>query len=470
MRLHKYLALCMFGVFFFAATSAYSKPLGCSRDSFHSAQDQRDYEAVQEYVNSKRTIPLEEKDCALTIAGDIRFDWASILEKINCEKFRGNHGIARQDQLTGNTTIAPPIGGPPGFAPDGGLSGQGIPFSTSAFEVEFNLYIDYLCGRSWGVVWVQFDNDAGIFQNNYTCQEDPQGLFGSGCCDGLCLRKAYMGYNLFVDGCQRFDIELGRRPLYTIFDSRVEFQSNADGIYLKYARNLNQYGDFYAYASVFLVDERSNEGAWIIEAGFLAPCDQGFDFHYSYIDWATIMSHSLNRCNTVWPVGSWFRVSQWLLEYNTYLPCTNIHTQAYGAVLYNHCQRNLEEIGIDNDMNLAFYFGILFGRVCRAGDWAFDICYQYVEPYAIPDADVSGIGRNGRNVLMQTMTADGYGFTNYKGWRFEFLYAATDNLSFDGSFEYSGQIFENFFGFQSLVTPTGPVDYSKFEVEAIYAF
>ena len=465
MRLHKYLSLCALSVALFIASSAYSKPLGCSRDSFHNACDQRDYDAVQEYVNSKRTIPLEEKDCNLTIAGDIRVDWASILEKVNCEKYRGHHGIARQDQMTGDITIAPPIGGPPGYE-----QGGGIPFSTSSFEVELNLYIDYVCDRSWGVAWIEFDNDAGIWQSNKTCEEDPQGLFGSGCCNGLCLRKAYLGYNFFADGCSRFDGELGRRPLYTIFDSRVQFQSNSDGVYFKYACNAGDYGDLYAYGSVFLVDERSNHGAWIVEAGILAPCDQGFDFRYSYIDWATIMSHNTNRCDTDWPVGSWFRVSQWTVAYNYYIPCTDIHSQAYGALLYNHAQRNLEELGINNNMNLGFYFGILFGRVCRAGDWALDICYQYVEPYAVPDADVSGIGRNGRNLLMQTMTANGYGFTNYKGWRFEFLYAVTDNLSLDGSFEYSGQIYDNFFGFQSLVQATGPVNYSKFEFEAIYAF
>ncbi|NGX57185.1 MAG: hypothetical protein K940chlam3_00068 [Chlamydiae bacterium] len=472
MRLLKYLTLFTLSAVLLTITPSYSKPLGCSRDSFHNACDQRDFEAVQEYVNSKRTIPLEEKDCNLSISGDIRFDWASILEKINCEKFRGHHGIARQDQSNGNITIVPPIGGPPGPDQGGGLSGQGIPFSTSTFEVELNLYLDYVCDRSWGVAWIQFDNDAGIWQSNKTCQEDPQGLFGSGCCEGLCLRKAYMGYNLFVDGCSRFDVELGRRPLYTVFDSRVQFQSNFDGLLLKYARNAGKYGDFYGYGGVFLVDERSNHGAWIVEVGLLAPCDKGIDLRYSYIDWQTIMSHDTNRCDTAWPVGASFRVSQWTLAYNFCIPSMCIPGKAYGALIYNHDTRNLTELSINRHLNLAYYFGILFGQVCHEGDWAFDICYQYVEPYAVPDQDVSGIGRNGRNLLMQTMTADGRGFTNYAGWRFELLYAITDNFSLDGSFEYSREIYANIFGFQSLLTntPSGPINYSKFEVEAIYAF
>jgi hypothetical protein len=463
MRLLRTLALVALTTILFSPTSIFAKPLGCSRDSFHNSKDQRDFEAVQEYVNSKRTIPLEEKICNLSISGDIRFDWAGILEQRNCEKFRGNNGIARQDQFTGNITTAPPIGGSPGYE-----SGKGIPFSTSTFEVEFNLYFDYVCDRSWGVAWIQFDNDAGILQSNKTCQQDPQGLFGSGCCEGLCLKKAYMGYNLFLDGCSRFDIELGRRPLYSIFDSRVQFQSNADGIYLKYARSLGDCGDFYWYASVFLVDERSNHGAWITEAGILAPYDQGFDVRYSYIDWMTVQSHSLNRCSTPYARGMLFRVSQWTLAYNFTAPKLCVPGKAYGAVLYNHAARIDNELNINKKMNLGFYVGLLIGQVCQEGDWAFDISYQYVEPFVVPDADVTGIGRNGRNLTMSTITDNAYGFPNYKGWRFEFLYAFTDNLSLLGNFEFSRQIFSKFEGTAGV--PAGSHNYSKFEVEAIYAF
>jgi len=437
------------------SSTSFAAPLGCSNDSFHNEQNQRDFEAVQEFVNSKRTIPLEEKDCNLSIAGDIRFDWAHIIEKINNEKLRGRTGIARQDQATGDITDEPPVGGP---------NGTGIPFSTNAFDVEFNLYFDYVCDRTWGVAWLSFDNDAGVFQSPKTCTEDPNGLFGSGCCSDLCLRKAYMGYNVCADGCQRFDIELGRRPLYSAFDSRVQFQSNFDGVLFKYARAIECWGDFYANGGLFVVDERANHYAWIVEAGLLNIMDCGLDVKYSFIDWESLLSHDENRCRTRDPYGANFRISQITASYSFHSEYLCMPAKIYGAFLYNHDARN---IVVNNNPlstkheDLGWYVGMIIGEVCREGDWAFDFNYQYVEAFAVPDLDVSGIGRNGNNLLGQTLTADGRGFANYKGWRFEGLYALTDNLSIDAIFEFSSAVDRGI---------DGKHGYSKFELSAIYAF
>ncbi|MCB1148553.1 MAG: hypothetical protein KDK48_00170 [Chlamydiia bacterium] len=435
----------------------------CCTDSFHSCCAQRDFEAVQELVNSKRTIPLEEKDCNLSIAGDIRFNWANILERINCEKLRGRNGIARQEPETCYVTIAPPIGGP---------DGTGVPFSASAWDIEMNLYIDYVCGRSWGVAWIEYNNAAGIGRSKKTCATDPQGMFGSGCKDGLCLRKAYMGYNIMVDGCSRLDIELGRRPLYTLFDSRIQFQNNMDGAVMKYARKVDGYGDMYAYGGAFVVDERANNYAWIVETGLLNCGYTGADLRYSYVDYKTLMHHNANRCDVAFPFGCQFQISQITAAYNFLAPTLCIPVKLYGAFLINTAAPHddlLNEENTASRKNIGWYAGFIINQVCKAGDWALDINYQYVEPFAVPENDVSGIGRNGRNLLGETMTANGRGFPNYRGWRFELLYAITDNLSLDGSFEFSREIYNNMWGTLST-EPSGRINYSKFEVEAIYAF
>lgn len=425
----------------------------CNNSSARRQTINRDFKAVQEYVNSKRTIPVEEKSCNLSIAGDVRFDWASIIERFNGGRARnGRYGTTNAWQVSPyQVNLAPP----------------GIPYTTNEFDVQFNLYLDYKCDRAWAVVWVQYDNGAGIAPTR-SCATDPQGLKGSGCCDGLCLRKAYMGYNLYADGSSRFDIEVGRRPLFTLFDSRIQFQSRFDGVVLKYNRNLNCWGDYYLYIGGFVIDERANHFGAVGETGVLNIYDTGLDFRYSYIDWKSLLAHDVNRCGIGNPAGVQFRVNQFLLAYNFNPDYLCMPAQIYGAFLWNAAAKpltsTLDPTAAAKRANVGWYAGFIIGEVCREGDWSLDINYQYVQAQAIPGRDVSGIGRGGNNIYNDTL----YGaneaqldYTNYQGWRFEALYALTDNLSLDTSLEFSSQIDEIFGGTNS---------YSKFQLEAIYAF
>jgi len=418
-------------------------------DCINTETCQRDYQAVQEFVNSKRTIPVAEKDCNLGIAGDIRFNYANIHEKVNGDNLRGSGGTARQNEVTGLITNG----------------GTGIPFSNNAFDVEFNLYLDYKCDRAWGVAWVQYDNDAGI-QRGLPCSLDPEGMKGSGCCSGLCLKKAYIGYNVFADGCSRFDVEIGRRPMYTLFDSRVQFRSRFDGVVMKYNRSLNCWGDFYIYLGGFVIDERVNHYGYITETGILNAYDVGIDARYSFIDWKSLMSHSKNRCGTRHPHGADFQVSQWTLAYNFVPEFIDEPVKIYGAVLWNSAAKSLQPTDQDNKAekaNLGWYLGVIMGQVCHEGDWSLDINYQYIQAQAIPGRDVSGIGRCANLLGDSLYQADGaqLDYANYKGWRLEGLYALTDDLSLDAFFEISRQV-EKRFG--------GKHKYSRFQLEAIYAF
>lgn len=434
----------------FSSSAAYAV---CSNEPFHDENRQRDFEAVQEFVNSKRTISLEEKSCNLSIAGDIRFDWAHITEKVNCHKLRGKNGTAVQEFA----------GGP---VYDNGIPGEpireGSHFSTNAFDIEFNLYFDYICDRAWGVAWLQFDEDAGIEQHWKDCRTDPNALFGSGCCEDLCLKKAYMGYNICADGCSRFDVELGRRPLYTIFDSRIQFQARFDGLLLKYNRQIECWGDFYWNLGAFVIDERSDHFGWVTEAGVLNVSDCGIDVKYSFIDWKSLLGYNRNRCLTPHPRGADFRVSQVTLQYNFNPEYLCMPAKIYGAFLWNSAAKKflVDDTHIKKQ-NIAWYVGFIVGEVCHEGDWSFDMNYQVCEADAVPEQDFGGIGANGANLLGDSLAANRRGFTNYKGWRFEGLYALTDNLSIDTILEFRRQ---------DKKVLAGKHSYSKFEIQAIYAF
>lgn len=403
----------------------------------------RDFEAVHEYLNSKRTMDVIEKGHNLTISGDIRTEWRHITERQDGVKLRGGEFQFLETD------------------PDRPLLGR------NEFDAEFNLYFDYVCDRAWGVVWLEFDNAAGVERFTGQCKIDPQACGGSGRCDFLCLQKAYMGYNVCCDGETRFDVELGRRPLWTVFDSRVQFNARFDGLLLKYSTNYDCWGDFYVWLGGFLVDERVDWFSLVTEIGLLNIGDWGLDFKYSYINWPKL-GGGKNRCKIRNPLGWEFRVSQWLLAYNFDPELICAPAKLYGAFLWNSAAKSRRFVTdpktplILTDpkkKGIGWYVGVIIGEVFQEGDWSLDINYQVVEAQCIPDCDVSGIGRG--NIFENTFTSTGRGNGNYKGWRVEGLYALTDNLSFDLSIEWS-RADDSSIG--------GKHTFSQLELEAIYAF
>lgn len=431
---------------------------------FDQELNERDFEALRRYLNTKRLKPIQEKDETLAISGDVRFEWRHMNETLHGTYLRGRH--ARH--------------------PD-----RNLPISRNDFDCEFNLKLDYTKDRSWAVAHVQFDNPAGVDSQDRGCAEDPHGWFGSGRCDELCLRKAYLGYNFWMDKCSRFDIEIGRRGnLYHVFDSRVQFLSRFDGILLKWTWNPHFAKEVFFKLGGLTVDERVNHLAYVTEIGFLKLFDTRFDVKYSFIDWCHQVG---NRCiKKVDPDCKFrlkelnkskafdFAVSQWTVYYHLD-PCHIGHpAKFFAAFLMNHKWKDFEVVKIVDiidpvtglptqikrkhkyQANLAGYVGVAIGEVLKEGDWALEIQYQYVEALAIPGQDVSGIS-NG-NVLDYTLTQRKRIYidnTNYKGWKVEGLYALTDNITIDTIVERSTPANKNI---------GGPHTYSKVEVEAIYAF
>lgn len=425
---------------------------------YDESLNERDFHVLRDYVYTKRTINLEEKDWNLAISGDIRTEWRHLNEKrhgevlrgsqsrrkIGCEKATDEGNVDGGNEDVKNTDK---------FHPDEALR---LLRSRNDFDIEFNLRFDYVCNRAWGVAQLEFDNSAGIGSEDHTCCENREGWFGSGRCDDICLKKAYMGYNVFCDCGSRLDVELGRRRLYDVFDSEIQFLSRFDGLLFRYSTTWENVSDVYWNIAGFLVDERVNQFAWATEVGFLNICDTGFDVKYSFIDWT---KNGKNICNQTNPSSFDFRVSQWTAYYHFNEDVFNMPVEVYGAFAWNHSSRKENCNCTRKNPNLAWYLGITFGEVVNEADWAIDLQYQWVEALAVPDEDASGIGLG--NTFNDTFTFNRQGNTNFQGWRVEGLYAITDNLTLDTIIEHSWKL-EKCFG--------GTHTYSKFELEAIYAF
>lgn len=465
MKLFKFWLPIAMAVASFTATNV-SASCDCYSSDLRDEIDERDFDAVVEYLNSKRSIVLQEKACNLALSGDVRAEWQNITEKVNGISRRG--GDARD--CYGDTDA--PVGGSTG-TPDG------IRIPRNDFDIAVNLYFDYKCDRTWGVAQLQFDNSMGVQESHKeistqnifidanernvdsACQRyDNETSFGSGRSDGLSLRKAYMGYNLCADGQSRLDVEVGRRRFYDVFDSRVEFNSLFDGVLLRYSSQFDCCSDAYINVAGFVVDERSSHFGWVVEAGALNIFDSGFDVKYSYIDWEL---KGINRAGIPHPRGWQFHIHQILGYYHLDDDLLCMPAKAYGAFLINTLGAAREQTN-ETKANIGWYVGGIIGEVCREGDWSLDVNYQYVQAQAVPDADVSGIGRG--NAYKETFTmasaaANARGNANFKGWRAEALYALTDNLTVNAQFHYSTEV---------DAAIGGTLHYSKWKLSTIYAF
>lgn len=430
---------------------------------FDQELNERDFEALRRYLNSKRETNLEDKDTNLTISGDVRFEYRHLNEDLKSVRLRGHQRKHPE---------------------------RNLPVSRNDFDCEFNLKFDYIMDRSWAVAHLQYDNSAGVDSQDRGCGEDPNGWFGSGKSEELNLRKAFMGYNFFKDDCRgSLDIEVGRRGnMYNVFDSRVQFLSRFDGILLKWSGKYDFAKEIYAKFGGFVVDERVNHFAYVTEVGALNILDSGFDLKYSFINWCGQVGNRCikDRCTNPYFYQSLnkgkafdFAVSQWTVYYNLDPSILGRKAKVFAAVLMNHKWKKFEvekttytrvsETKVDKETtskkyraNLGWYAGIAIGEVRKENDWALELQYQYVEALAVPGQDAAGIC-NG-NVFDYTLTQRDRRYidnTNYKGWKLEGLYALTDNITIDSIIERTTSANEHIGG--SHV-------YSKLEVEAIYAF
>ncbi len=404
----------------------------CSLTSYLSAStiedsddvDQKDVNAVREWINAKRQVTVKEIGGALSISGEVRTEFQSTAEVRNGEKQRGR-------------------GGP--------LVKDGHPLPQDTYDIEVNLMLDYRTDTSWGSIKLEFDNDAGI---------------DSGTLNKLKLERAYWGVRVLNGDTYDFDIELGRRRMSTIVDSKLEFDGFFDGAWFKYDQSFDPVGDFYMHAGVFIINENKNQYGYLGELGIYNVGGTGLYTKYSLIDWNTKELH-----NKIQNRRFDFLVSQWIIGYK-FLPARlKKIVQIYLAGLWNSNAHKLK-ITHHKRANWGSYVGVSIGEIKKKGDWAFDINYQVLAAQCVPDFNANGIGLgNSNNSGFYTVSDKGTGGpstrrtaggnVNFRGFQMTLDYLLSNQLNLQQSWQQSITLDDSIGPFRR---------YKQYEIEFIYSF
>lgn len=482
MKFCKYLVLLTLGL---SSTHVF----GQQDTGFERRLDNRDDTAVREFVESKENIDVREKASNLEISGDVRFVWQNKHE-------RGR--VLFVDESSSSDIIRPiprsDIDSKYQNLRGGRHVGRDeIPISCNEFYVKFNLKVKYDFDKTWAMGHLQFVNLAGISASpdckadfpifNSSGSEVVEKIkldrsfagHGSGVGAGINLKRAYIGHNLYADGKHRLDLEIGRRQLDDIFMSEIQFDNYFDGVLLEFASEIDKFSDWYLKGGVFVIDQRVNHFGWATEIGFLHLFDTSWDVRYSFIDWRR---YHFNRCFIDDAAGSKYQISQFTLAYQITPKIFNyeVPVELYAAFLVNTAAKKTR-FARGKRANLGWYFDLYAGNVVKKGDWTFEFIYAAVQAQAVPDYDVAGMSRG--NILNtrfedvafahspSSSSSDirGYfisqGNANYQGCLFDFLYAVTDNLSIDLSYEFSVAADKHI---------GGSHNYHNLEFEFLYAF
>ncbi len=383
--------------------------------------DVDDMEALRRWIRDKRFITVKEIGGDLSISGEVRTEFQDTNEVKNGIRQRGKGGAVDKPQY--------------------------------AWDIEVNLMIDYRTDRTWAAIKLEFDNDMGT---------------ASGTVHKISLEKAYLGGRIIPGDTFTFDAELGRRYLFNVYDSKLEFASLFDGVLFRLSKAWESIGDFYINPGALLVNDQTNHYAFVVELGALRIANVGLNMKYSIIDWYKPAANILERLRYK------YLVSQFLTYYQFYPEWTRKRLiKFYAAGLTNHLASGVEQTH-GKRQNWGWYVGMTIGLVKKAYDFSIDINYQWCQAQAVPDFDSSGIGRgNAAKVGFYTNDLDGdplsgattaataVGEGNFKGFEAQALYAFTDNLTVFQSFKYS----------TTLNQAIGPnMRYKQYEIEFIYAF
>ncbi|MBA2728127.1 MAG: hypothetical protein H0U49_08155 [Parachlamydiaceae bacterium] len=420
-------------------TAVYGDTGSDGKSRFQQDLEESDMEMLNDFINSKRKIPLIDKSKKLKISGELHTEWNYYTEKIDGENVRTF--VFREQEVLGDEVFNP---------------GETIAIGHNDYDIECDLFVDWDTDRTWARIHLRFDNSAGVDDNGLDPKIDPKGYHGSGYCANLCLKECYVGYEIFKCGDRRLTIELGRRGnIYKAFYSEIQFASRLDGVIFKYANKWKNYTDWYIQWAGFVVDERATQYAWVAELGLSNMLNAGLDFKYSFIDWH---KGGRNRFGKKNPLGFRFKVSQFSLIYRIKPELLWGHQfSVFGAFLVNHTPSGYTYIdgtpGINEEgrviytrtkvkigrhQNLGAFVGIQFRELYREGDWMFKALVAYCEAQCCPDNDVRNIGTG--NFLRDSFTSDGRGNTNWKGYAIKFGYAITDNWVVETQYDHSWSI------------------------------
>ena len=337
------------------------------------------------------------------------------------------------------------------------LIGGSVPKANNEFDVEVNLTFDYETENTWGGIKLEFDNNTGVGSRKGDHVDLEDAFIGIR--DQVDLEKAFFGINIMEEGSSRFDVEFGRNQGDKIFESKVQFDSYFDGIFLKYANSFENVGDFYAHVGSFMVNAVIDHYAFVGEIGLLDIADTGVYAKYSYIDWSKNGASTLTAkgIGTATANPYKYEISQLTAGWKLDPEVLRAETVVYGAYLWNHAAKGIAETN-NKKKNRGWYLGAKVGEIVKAGDWSVEANYQHVPAQAVPGTatlnDASGIGR-GDN---QTTTFRG---SNYKGYELDAKFALADNLNLQIDWQASSAA-DKTIGAKNT--------YKQLEVEAIFKF
>lgn len=413
----------------FSSLCLFSAPLAATTiDSVSDNLDQRDINALREWINTKRQVTVREMGGALSISGEVRTELQSTSETVNGVQQRSNKHVRN------------------------GTGDDAVEFPRNAYDVEVNIMLDYRTEGSWASIKLEFDNDAGVF---------------SGTLNKLKLERAIWGVRVIDGDTYYFDAELGRRRLSMMLDSKLEFNSFFDGVWFRYDQGLDSIGDIYAHAGVFVINDARNQYGYVGELGFLNIGNTGLYAKYSLIDWNTKNLHDKDK-DRVFD----FIVSQFLIGYKFMPKKLQKVVQIYAAGLWNASAHKLH-ITNNTKANLGGYLGISMGELKKKGDWAIDANYQVLQAQCVPNFDTQGIGlgnvggnefyyvkEEGKRVA-STEPSQPQGNVNYRGFQITFDYLILNQLDFQQSWQQSITLDKNIGPFRR---------YKQYEMEFIYGF
>lgn len=382
--------------------------------------EDNDIRALKEWIDTKRQISLKEIGGDLSISGDVRTEFQSFWEKRNGKSLRGSN----ISQL-----------------------------SPRGFDVEVNLMLDYRTDRTWASIKLEFDDDMGVF---------------SGTLDKIALERAYWGVRTIQCDTYTFDIEVGRRYMSSVFDSRVMYGSFFDGALIRYDRSLEKVGDLYLRLGAFVTNDRRDHFSYVGEIGLLSIYGTGFYSKFSTIAWNT-RSYPETYVNNRFD----FIISQLTMGYRFRIECLKKIGLFYSAFL---CNWEAKKLSI-SDSKLApwaFYSGVSIGQLLKKWDWALDFNYQIVLAQAFPDFDCSGgsLGNADRSgfytKFIRPLEGGGAstpetaaGTTNYHGYIFRFDFLFTDKLDVQ-------QLFLQSWTWDKDIGPRRK--FTQYEIEFIYSW
>ncbi len=384
--------------------------------------EDREMAALRQWIMSKRMVTVKERGGNFAISGDVRAEFDATNEVRNGVNQRGRNS-------------ANPL----------------IPFDD--YAVKASLMYDYRTDFTWVTIKMKYDNAAGSI---------------TGTTNRISLDRAFLGFRIFEGANYTGDMEVGRRKLGYTFDSKIQYKAIMDGILLKFDSTSDRFGDFYAYAGPFVVNDQINQYGYVAETGLLSMFDTGFYSKLSWIDWNT----ASQRTSVQDQVFRFQNIqSLWGYKFVPTIILPKKVTAIYAAFLNNLAAEGVEQTHYQKE-NWAWYAGVAVGEVRQKGDWAMEWNYQWVQAQSIIAFDMDGIGRgnapgqgfyatNNNGTGTPTTSATAVGQNNFRGWQFELIYLISNTITIDQTFKMTSTLNKNI----------GPnIHYKQYSLEFIYAF